>query len=151
MDAELVVLPSTSLQWTLGTSTRGLFSASSPHDHTIPWRWQNQQRVPEPETGYKGPPIRKGCGYEGSGRQPRGKCQGTPSPKLREQMDLVSPFGLESVVCLGTSQVRHRGVPKVVATPSSSALSQDAFPNSETPSKMYFPSDLGFNTGNSSD
>lgn len=150
MDAELVLLPSTTLQWTLGTSTQGLFSAPM----TTPshgWRWQYEQKVPEPETGYKGPPIRKGCGYEGSGRQPRGKCQGTPNPKLREQMDLVSPFGLESVVCLGTSQVRHRGVPKVVATPSSPALSQDAFPNSETPSKMYFPSDLGFNVGNSSD
>ena len=49
------------------------------------------------------------------------------------------PVAMESVVCLGTNQVRRRGVPKVGATPSSPALSQDAFPMSETPSKMYFP------------
>lgn len=136
----------------VGTSALGPFSACNPHDHTIPLRWQYEQRVPEPKTGYKGPPIRKSVDRKAQEGSPEGNARDSPqSTKLREQMGLVSPFGMESVVCLGTTQEvqrgsQGRGHTQLPSSPCAS-LSRCLPTSGDSKQNVFsFPSDLGFNT-----
>lgn len=100
-----MLLLGTTLQVICGNLSLGAFLNLGSHDHPAPLRWQEEQGVPEPETDdEEGPPVRKGCGYEGSRRQHRGKCQGLPGTK---PLTHSSGVALWDGVCPGTHQVRY--------------------------------------------